>query len=72
MLYVLVAGLKYPEISAALGTAWVVSRALYLQGYVYSSKPEGRGRYKGSLFLLAQGALWGLSVFGVARSLINW
>lgn len=72
MIYILVAGLKYPEASAALGIVWLTMRALYLQGYVYSSKPEGKGRYNGGLFLLPQGALWGLSVFGVARDFIKW
>lgn len=72
MLFVLVAGLKYPNASAALGTVWLLSRVAFLYGYVYSNKPQGNGRYAGSLFWLIQGSLWGLSVFGVGRDLINF
>ncbi|KAJ5117173.1 hypothetical protein N7526_011282 [Penicillium atrosanguineum] len=51
---------------------WVVFRSLFLYGYVYSGKPQGKGRMMGGFFWLAQGALWGLSVFGVARDLISY
>lgn len=71
MLFTLVAGLKYPELAAGIGSAWVALRSLYLYGYVYAGKPEGAGRLLGSMFWLAQGALWGLTVFGVARDLIS-
>ncbi|KAL4938565.1 hypothetical protein BDV06DRAFT_200718 [Aspergillus oleicola] len=67
MLSILVAGLKYPEWAAGLGVAWALFRVLFLQGYIYSDKPAGKGRYNGGLFWLAQAALWGLSAFGVAK-----
>ncbi|KAJ5155278.1 glutathione S-transferase [Penicillium capsulatum] len=70
ILFTLVAGLKYPQLAAVISGVWVVSRILFLYGYVYSGKPQGKGRMLGSTFWLAQGALWGLSVFGVARDLI--
>lgn len=71
MLFTLVAGLKYPEYAAGIGALWVFFRALFLYGYVYSGKPEGKGRTIGSMFWLLQGALWGLSVFGVGSSLVS-
>ncbi|KAL4807365.1 hypothetical protein BDV18DRAFT_159587 [Aspergillus unguis] len=69
-LSILVAGLKYPQLAAGLGAAWVVFRILFLHGYVYTDKPQGKGRYNGGLFWLAQAALWGLSAFGVAKDLM--
>lgn len=71
MLFTLVAGLKYPQLTLGLGSAWLIFRALFLYGYVYSNKPQGKGRMIGSLFWFVQGGLWGLSVFGVARDLIS-
>ncbi|KAE8149461.1 hypothetical protein BDV25DRAFT_156269 [Aspergillus avenaceus] len=72
MLFTLVAGLKYPQLATALGAAWLLSRSLYLYGYVYSGKPQGKGRFLGGFFWLAQGALWGLSVFGVGKELLSF
>ena len=72
MLFTLVAGLKYPQLAAGISSVWVLFRVLFLYGYVYSGKPQGKGRLMGSFFWLAQGALWGLSVFGVARDLISF
>ncbi|KAJ5590246.1 hypothetical protein N7450_004218 [Penicillium hetheringtonii] len=71
MLFTLVAGLKYPQLATGIAASWVVFRALFLYGYVYSGKPQGKGRMIGAFFWLAQGALWGLSVFGVGRDLIS-
>ena len=71
MLYILVSGLKYPGVATAIGSAWLISRALYLYGYVYSGKPHGAGRFWGSAFWLFQGILWALTSFGVARELIK-
>ncbi|KAJ5207277.1 Membrane-associated eicosanoid/glutathione metabolism (MAPEG) protein [Penicillium cf. griseofulvum] len=70
MLFTLVAGLKYPEWAAGLGALWVFFRALFLYGYVYSNKPQGKGRMIGGFFWFVQGALWGLSVFGVGKELL--
>jgi glutathione S-transferase len=72
MLYMLVAGLKYPNATAALGTAWIVFRALYAHGYITSPKPNGLGRFNGGPFWLVQGALWGLAVFGVGWELLKF
>lgn len=72
MLFTLVAGLKYPTYAAGLGAAWVIFRTLFLYGYVYSGKPQGKGRMMGGFFWLVQGALWGLTVFGVGRSLLSF
>ncbi|KAL2808830.1 hypothetical protein BJX63DRAFT_407962 [Aspergillus granulosus] len=69
MLSILVAGLKYPQLATALGAAWVFFRILFLHGYVYTDKPQGKGRYNGGLFWFAQAALWGLSAYGVAKDL---
>lgn len=71
MLFTLVAGLKYPQLATAIGGAWLVLRTAYLYGYVYSGKPQGKGRMMGGLFWFAQAALWGMSVFGVGRDLMS-
>ncbi|KAI9374004.1 hypothetical protein BJX61DRAFT_541158 [Aspergillus egyptiacus] len=70
MLSVLIAGFRYPQLAAGLGAAWVLFRGLFMYGYIYSEKPEGKGRFMGSFFWLAQMALWALSVFGVAKELM--
>ncbi|OAS99323.1 glutathione S-transferase [Blastomyces dermatitidis ER-3] len=67
----LVAGLKYPSATIALTGTWIVMRALYMYGYVYSDKPYGKGRYIGALHTFAQLGLWGLSAFGVAFSMVK-
>ncbi|KAJ5668950.1 hypothetical protein N7462_010020 [Penicillium macrosclerotiorum] len=72
MLFTLVAGLKHPELATGIGALWVVFRSLFLYGYVYSGKPQGKGRMLGGFFWFAQAALWGLSVFSVARDLISF
>ncbi|KAF7115380.1 hypothetical protein CNMCM5793_002196 [Aspergillus hiratsukae] len=72
MLFTLFAGLKYPHLATAVGASWLLFRSLFLYGYVYSGKPQGKGRMLGALFWLSQGALWGLSVFGVARDMISF
>lgn len=68
----LVAGLKYPQLTVAVTGAWLIFRALFLYGYVFSGKPQGKGRLIGGFFWFAQGALWGMCVFGVARDLISF
>ncbi|OOF92398.1 hypothetical protein ASPCADRAFT_210263 [Aspergillus carbonarius ITEM 5010] len=72
MLFILAAGLKYPQLATGLGSLWVLGRSLFLYGYVYSGKPRGRGRIYGGFYLFVQGALWGLTSFGVARELISY
>ncbi|OOQ88765.1 hypothetical protein PEBR_11340 [Penicillium brasilianum] len=65
MLFTLVAGLKYPQLAAGISAAWVLLRSLFLYGYVYSGKPQGKGRMLGGTFWFAQAALWGLSLLFV-------
>lgn len=60
MLYMLVAGLEYPNATVALGLGWFVSRVLYLYGYVYQDKKAGAGRYLGVGYYIGQAGLWGL------------
>lgn len=60
MMSMLVAGVMYPNLTTWLGLGWLVSRGLFLYGYVYSKKEAGSGRYMGSGSWLAQGGLWGL------------
>lgn len=72
MLFTLVAGLKYPEWAAGLGALWVFFRALFLYGYVYSGKAQGKGRMIGSFFWFVQAALFGLSVYGVGWPLLSF
>ncbi|KAJ9357442.1 putative glutathione S-transferase [Paecilomyces variotii] len=71
MLFTLVAGLKYPNAAAVAGAAWVFFRSLFLYGYVYSGKPQGKGRMMGGMFWLVQGALWALTL-GVAKDLVTF
>ncbi|KAH8695996.1 putative glutathione S-transferase [Talaromyces proteolyticus] len=70
MLYILVAGLKWPRATTAIGLVWLVSRMAYAYGYIYSGKTSGR--MYGASFWLCQGALWGMSVFGVGGELLNF
>jgi glutathione S-transferase len=58
-----IAGLKYPKVVGGLGGVWVLGRFLYARGYVYSSKKEGRGRYNGIFYAIAQLGLMGLAAW---------
>ena len=71
MMYMLVAGLKYPEATTVIGAAWVFFRCLYLYGYIYSGKPNGSGRLYGGPFWFCQGGLWAMSVFGVGLPMLK-
>ena len=68
---VLVAGLRYPTAATLLGMSWVTFRLLFMYGYVYSGKPQGKGRIIGMPFWLAQGALWAVSLFGVGLPMMG-
>jgi glutathione S-transferase len=72
MLFILVAGLKYPQASAAIGSAWVLSRIIYTYGYISSSKSRGAGRLYGVTFWFCQAVLWGMAVFGVGRDVLSF
>ena len=56
----LIAGLRYPLLSAAAGVAWCIARVMYTLGYVKNKKKQGRGRTVGVWYvapeLLLQGA----------------
>jgi glutathione S-transferase len=48
----LISGLVYPRAAAVLGATWAVNRVVYALGYTNGPK-DGKGRYYGSLALLA-------------------
>jgi len=56
----LIAGLKFPVVAAALGAAWSVFRTMYATGYTRADKTNGKGRMAGAGFWLAQFALYGI------------
>jgi len=56
----LLAGMKYPVASSAVGGVWTIARILYAVGYTRSDKSNGSGRYAGSAFWFAQFGLYGM------------
>ncbi|KAL5494973.1 hypothetical protein ACEPAI_435 [Sanghuangporus weigelae] len=58
----LVSGLKYPYLSVALGTSWVVGRFLYTLGYS-SGDPRKRNQPGGLLSFMGQFGLYLASAF---------
>lgn len=56
----LIAGLKYPVTSTALGAVWSIGRVLYATGYTRADKKDGRGRHRGGFSWFAQLGLYGL------------
>jgi glutathione S-transferase len=67
----LLAGIKFPITSAAMGGAWTVSRYLYMVGYSKGGE-GGKGRYQGIYFWLFQTGLIGLTIYsGVTMVLGN-
>ncbi|KAI9808398.1 MAG: hypothetical protein M1826_004174 [Phylliscum demangeonii] len=57
-------GLQFPKVAAALGMAWIVSRVMYANGYT-SGKPgdEGAGRRVGSWGLVPLVGLYALAAY---------
>ena len=55
MLSMIVGGLTYPRLVAAMGLGWTISRILFAYGYITSDKPAGKGRYLGGFFWLFPG-----------------
>ena len=53
----LVAGLKYPLVTAGLGAFWSVNRVLYGLGYTRTATTGGAGRYNGALWMVAHNAM---------------
>jgi glutathione S-transferase len=62
MVSMLVAGLTYPKVTAALGVGWLVGRILYAYGYIYGKREKGMSRNIGSGFWLCQGAMWAICI----------
>ncbi|KAF2101124.1 membrane-associated proteins in eicosanoid and glutathione metabolism [Rhizodiscina lignyota] len=58
---ILIAGLKFPLTSAAVGAVWTVCRVLYARGYTRADKEQGKGRYAGMAFWLCQAVLYGMT-----------
>jgi glutathione S-transferase len=58
----LIAGLKYPVTSAALGVLWSIGRVLYATGYTLVEKKNGSGRHRGTFFWVGQVGLYALVV----------
>lgn len=59
----LVAGVAYPRLAAALGAAWAVNRVLFARGYTSAgekNKVGGKGRSIGTGYLVAELGLYGL------------
>lgn len=56
----LIAGLKFPVVSSAIGAVWMLCRTLYATGYTDANRKDGKGRLMGSGFWLAQFALYGI------------
>ncbi|KAI5303496.1 hypothetical protein KEM55_000519 [Ascosphaera atra] len=71
MISTLIAGLKYPTGATVVGLLWVIARIMFLHGYVYSGLPMGKGRFRGSWFWLAQFALGGMALYGVAWPIVK-
>ena len=64
----LVAGIRYPVLSAGLGVAWGVARVMYGLGYMRKDKKGGMGRYAGiwhSPILVILAGMSGLAGWGV-------
>ncbi|CAK7269144.1 hypothetical protein SEPCBS57363_003452 [Sporothrix epigloea] len=55
---ILIAGIKFPVLSASLGAAWAVSRVLYARGYTRNGP---KGRFIGAIH----------SIFGLAISILS-
>ena len=60
----MVGGLRYPVVSAAVGAAWCVVRVGYVRGYCRADRENGSGRkawvYVGSLLELGLMGMSGL------------
>ncbi len=62
----LVAGLRFPNVSAFLGATWVVGRLVYTFGYVREGREDGSGRLEGVWWWLPHLALMGMAVVAAA------
>ncbi|KAK2743063.1 hypothetical protein FQN57_005019 [Myotisia sp. PD_48] len=71
MISTLVAGLRYPTATALVSGAWLAMRGLFAYGYVYSNKPQGKGRYLGGLHFPLYFILWSMSIYGVIIPMVK-
>lgn len=70
-LALLIAGLRYPEVTTTLGIGWIIGRVVFAMGYTRKDKDNGTGRMPGfALQLPMQLALWGLAGWtGIAMTM---
>jgi glutathione S-transferase len=59
----LIAGLRFPVVSAVLGAVWCVTRVLYARGYTRADKERGKGRLVGIWFWPVQLVLIGMAMW---------
>ncbi|KAK4502398.1 hypothetical protein PRZ48_005823 [Zasmidium cellare] len=60
----LLAGLRYPRLSALLGVGWMIGRVVFTLGYCRRDKENGSGRMLGFVLQFPfQLSLWGLAAW---------
>lgn len=60
----LIAGLRYPRLSAVLGVGWIIGRIIFTLGYTRPDKENGSGRVMGFVIQFPmQITLWGLAAW---------
>jgi glutathione S-transferase len=67
----LLAGIRFPLISAVMGAGWTMARYAYMVGYSQGGE-GGKGRYKGVLFWLFQLGLVGLAGYNGVSMIMAW
>ena len=58
----LIAGVAFPEMAAAVGVAWYASRLMYATGYVRDKQDDGKGRYNGIWWYVPHLGLLGMAM----------
>lgn len=59
----LIAGLRYPVVSAGMGFAWCIARVMYAFGYVSGVPGQGMGRQIGGWFYFPEFGLIGMAAW---------
>ncbi|KAH8805612.1 hypothetical protein F5884DRAFT_452933 [Xylogone sp. PMI_703] len=67
----LIAGVKFPLVSAALGLIWCLGRYMYMVGYS-TGQEGGKGRYRGMYFWFAQIGLIGLAIYNGVTMILEY
>lgn len=67
----IVAGVRFPLLTAACGLGWNLGRIVYAAGYTSSPLGSGAGRLRGSFFWLFQAGLLGLT-FATGASVLGF